>query len=280
LKEHLKNVDLVIHTAIVQIPLINEQKRLGYEVNIIGTQNVCEVVDKNPHIKGMILAGSWHTIGERELKGLINEEFGLRPDKVEERARLYALSKIAQESIVRFYDEMSNKVFGIIRMGTVLGEDMPEKTAANIFIEKGLKGETITPYKRSMHRPMLYVDIDDACSAFERYAKRVLDGDIKKEGNSLAHIVNVYYPNPITILELAKIVQKAIIKNTKGALQPKIEIVDTGQSPLFSENEKDQVKVDVTKAMNFLGLNKLKSPKEAIDSIVRKKVQERGLSRP
>jgi UDP-glucose 4-epimerase len=280
LKEHLKNVDLVIHTAIVQIPLINEQKRLGYEVNIIGTQNVCEVVDKNPHIKGMILAGSWHTIGERELKGLINEEFGLRPDKVEERARLYALSKIAQESIVRFYDEMSNKVFGIIRMGTVLGEDMPEKTAANIFIEKGLKGETITPYKHSMHRPMLYVDIDDACSAFERYAKKVLDGDIKKEGNSLAHIVNVYYPNPITILELAKIVQKAIIKNTKGALQPKIEIVDTGQSPLFSENEKNQVKVDVTKAMNFLGLNKLKSPKEAIDNIVRKKVQEMGLSRP
>ena len=35
------------------------------------------------------------------------------------RARLYALSKMAQEAIVRFYDEMSNKIFGIIRMGTV-----------------------------------------------------------------------------------------------------------------------------------------------------------------
>lgn len=280
LKKHLEDVDLVIHTAIVQIPLINEQKRLGYEVNVLGTQNICEVVDKNPRIKGMILAGSWHTIGERELKGLINEEFGLRPDKVEERARLYALSKIAQESIVRFYDEMSDKVFGIIRMGTVLGEGMPEKTAANIFIEKGLKGEALTPYKHSMYRPMLYVAISDACLAFERYAMKILNGDIEKQGNSLAHIVNVYHPNPITILELAKIVQKAIIKNTKGALQPKIEIVDTGQKPLFSEDEKNQVKVDMTKAIKFLGLNRLKSPEEAIDDVVRKKVQEMGLSGP
>jgi len=80
-----------------------------------------------------------HTIGERELRGVIDEEFGFRPDKVEDRARLYALSKIAQESVVRFYDEVSEKIFGIVRMGTVLGMLMPEKTAANLFIENGLK---------------------------------------------------------------------------------------------------------------------------------------------
>jgi nucleoside-diphosphate-sugar epimerase len=51
----------------------------------------------------LIVTGSWHTIGESELTGTINEEFGYRPDKVEERAKLYVLSKIAQETIVRFY---------------------------------------------------------------------------------------------------------------------------------------------------------------------------------
>jgi len=121
-KKAMEDVDLVIHTAIVQIPLINENKRLGYDVNILGTQNVCKVVDESLEIKGLILAGSWHTVGERELRGVIDEEFGYRPDKVEDRARLYALAKIAQESIVRFYDEMSEKVFGIVRMGTVLCE--------------------------------------------------------------------------------------------------------------------------------------------------------------
>lgn len=71
---------------------------------------------------------------------MIDEEFGFRPDQVETRARLYALSKMAQEAIVRLYDEMSEKIYGVIGMATVLGERMPEKTAANIFISQGIKG--------------------------------------------------------------------------------------------------------------------------------------------
>jgi hypothetical protein len=53
------------YTAIVQIPLINTQKLLGYSVNIVGTQNICKAVDKNPITKGLILTGTWHTIGAR-----------------------------------------------------------------------------------------------------------------------------------------------------------------------------------------------------------------------
>jgi len=277
-RKSLEDVDFVIHTAIIQIPLINEQKRLGYEVNILGTQNVCKVVDENPRIKGMILASSWHTIGESGLEGVIDEEFGFRPDKVEERARLYALSKIAQESIVRFYDEMSEKIFGIIRMGTVLGDRMPEKTAANIFIERALRGETITPYKHSMYRPMLYVDIEDVCQAYERFTTKILNGEVKKGGNSLAHIVNVYYPSPITILELAQMVQKTVIKLTNGAIQPKVEIVDTGQKPLFREDDKNRVKVNIKKAIDFLGLSRLKSPEESIEEIVKKRLANIAVS--
>jgi UDP-glucose 4-epimerase len=265
----LNDVDLVVHTAIVQIPLINENKSLGYEVNIIGTQNVCRAVEENPNLTGMILAGSWHTVGERELKGIIDEEFGFRPDKVESRARLYALSKIAQESIVRFYDEMSDKIYGVIRMGTVLGNGMPEKTAANIFVRRGLKGEAITPYKHSMHRPMLYVDISDVCRAFEAYAKKIFSKKMKKSDNSLAHIVNVYYPQPITILELAEIVRKSIVECTSGEVRPKIEIVDRGVPLLFAEEDRKHIRVDVTKAEEFLELGKLESPRKSIQEIVK-----------
>jgi nucleoside-diphosphate-sugar epimerase len=273
-KEGLRDVDLVIHTAIVQIPLINEQKKLGYEVNILGTQNVCRTIDENPRIKGMMLASSWHTIGESGLEGVIDEEFGFRPDKVEERARLYALSKIAQESIVRFYDEMSEKVFGIIRMGTVLGDRMPEKTAANIFIERALRGETVTPYRHSMYRPMLYVDIEDVCLAYEKFAIKILNGEVEKGGNSLLHIVNVYYPNPITIIELAQLVQKIVMKLTNNATKPRIEIVDTGQKPIFREEDKNRIKVNIKKAIEFLGLSRLKSPEESIEKIVRKRIAD------
>jgi len=269
----LDDVDLVIHTAIVQIPLINENKSLGYEVNVIGTQNVCKAVEENPNVKGMILAGSWHTVGERELKGIIDEEFGFRPDKVEDRARLYALSKIAQESIVRLYDEMSDKIYGIIRMGTVLGEGMPEKTAANIFTKRGLEGEAITPYKHSMHRPMLYVNIRDIRRAFEAYAKKILENRIEKSGNSLAHIVNVYYPEPITILELAEIVRESIIECTEGKAMPKIEILDKGIPSVFNEEDKYRISVNIQRARLFLGLKKLKSPRESIREIIRLQLQ-------
>jgi len=275
-KRALEDVDLVIHAAIVQIPLINEDKRLGYEVDILGTENVCRVVDESVRVKGLILAGSWHTVGERELKGVIDEEFGFRPDKVEDRARLYALAKIAQESIVRFYDEMSGKVFGTIRMGTVLGDGMPEKTAANIFVESGLRGKSLTPFKHSMFRPMLYVDISDVCKAYENFARKILNGEVREEGNSLAHIFNVYYPEPVTILELAKIVRDTIVKYSDGRVQPKIEMVDTGKPNMFCEEDKKLVRVDVSKALNFLGIGRLKSPRESIEQIVRMRMQVVG----
>ena len=274
-KKALNDVDLVIHTAIIQIPLINENKRLAYEVNFLGTANICKAVDELPNIKGMILDGSWHTIGEIELSGVINEEYGFRPDKVEDRARLYALSKVAQESIVRFYDEMSDKIYGIIRMGTVLGEGMPEKTAANIFITRGLRGQPITPYKHSMYRPMLYVDIEDVCRAYEIFAKKILNGELEKTGNSLSHIVNVYYPEPITILELAKIVRDTIVKYTDGKTNPRIEIIDQGRPLLFTKEDKYKIiKVDITKAKKLIGLKKLTSPTESIEKIIKDRLRE------
>lgn len=277
-EKELKDVDLVIHTAIVQIPLINEQKRLGYEVNVIGTQNVCNAVEENPRIKGMILAGSWHTIGERDLKGVIDEEFGFRPDKVESRARLYALSKMAQEAIVRFYDEMSDKFYSIIRMGTVLGDGMPEKTAANIFIEKGLKGEPITPFRHSMYRPMLHVGIEDVCRAYETFALKIMNGECEKTENSLAHIINIYYPKPITILQLSEIVKNAIIECSKGKIIPKIEIIDNGLPILFEEKGIESLEVNISKARSYLGIGALKSPEELITQLVATRFKKRYTS--
>ncbi len=272
--EGIDGVDLVINTAIVQIPLINEQKRLGYEVNVLGTQNVCKAVEESESAKGMILAGTWHVIGERGLRGLIDEEFGFRPDKVEERARVYAISKIMQETIVRFYDEMSDKIFGVLRLGTVLGEGMPEKTAANIFIEKGLKNEPITPFSHSMYRPMLYVDINDVCEAFKRFSIKILNGEIGNASNSLMHVVNVYNPQPMTILELAEVVKVNIKSLTNGKQNPRIEIKNTHPPILFSEEDKKLIKVDISKTTNVLGIKTMKNPEESIRTIIKKKMEK------
>lgn len=270
----LKDIELVIHTAVVQIPLINEAKRLGYEVNILGTQHVCKVVDRSPLIKGMILAGSWHVIGERELGGVIDEEFGFRPDKVEGRAHLYAVCKVGQEIVLRVHDEMSKKIYGVIRMGTVLGRGMPKETAAAIFIRNGVEGKPLTPFKHSMYRPMLYTDLNDVCKAFEAYATKILSGEIRKEGASLSHMVNVYWPEPITILELAETVRDAVVKHSHGKIRPEIQIVDKGQPILFKPEDKDLMKVNVSRVKSLLGLKRLTDTRRTIEELVKEKCEK------
>jgi len=274
-EQKLRDVELVIHAAIVQIPQINQAKRLGYEVNILGLQNVCEAVYQNPSMKGMILTGSWHVIGERDLRGVLNEKFGFRPDKVEDRARLYALCKIGQETIFRVYDEMSEKIYGVIRTGTVLGHGMPEKTAASQFITSALQGKPLTPFKHSMHRPMLYVDVNDVCKAFEVYAQKILSREIQKGKASLSNVVNFWWPKPITILELAEIIRDATIKHSKGKIKPKIEIIDQGLPTLLTPKEKTQIKVDLSKAKQLFGLKKMTNPKETIEKLVKEKIEKR-----
>ncbi len=268
LNKVLAGCQLIIHTAIIQIPLINEQKKLAYEVNILGTQNVCRIAEESRTIKGLLLTGTWHTIGEREIKGTINEEFGFRPDKVEDRARLYAISKMGQEAVVRFYDEMSKKVFGIIRMGTVLGVGMPEKTAANIFINQSLTGKALSPYKHSMYRPMLYVDIDDICRSFELFIKKILRSKKTVQVNSLDHIVNVYYPKATTIIKLAEIIRDTVAKYSKRSIIPKIQVIDEKKPMLFSKNDQNKLKADITKSKQFLGLKRLTSPDESVKKLI------------
>jgi len=271
-KKGVRDVEVVINTAIVQIPLINEMKRLGYEVNVLGTQNLCEAVERVESVKGMLLAGSWHVFGERGFRGVVDEAFGFRPDKIEDRARVYTLSKIAQETVVRLFDEMSKKIYGAIRMGTVLGEAMAEETAANIFISQGLRGEPITPFRHSMHRPMLYVDVNDVCRAFEAYAKKILNNEVSKEAGSLAHVVNLVWPRPITVIELANIVRDSIMNCSLGRISPEIKIIDTGQPAVYEPDDKETIRVDIGKAKDFLGMQELSSPEKAIERIVKGRI--------
>jgi nucleoside-diphosphate-sugar epimerase len=267
--ECVSDVDLVIHTAIIQIPEITEKRALGYEVNVLGTQNVCKAVEESARTKGMILSSSWHTIGEHGVRGKIDESFGYRPDKVEPRATLYVLSKIAQESIFRFYDESFDKTYGIIRMGTVLGQNMPATTAANIFIGKALTGQPLTPFKHSMYRPMFFVDIDDVTEAYLAFARGILNDEIPRSSDSFSHIVNFFLPQPITVLDLARTVANSVRKISGQTLNPRIEVVDKGQASLFTIEDKERAHGDVQKSKELLHVAPTTSVRESIDKIVR-----------
>jgi nucleoside-diphosphate-sugar epimerase len=124
-----------------------------------------------------------------------------------------------------------------------------------------------------MYRPMLYVDVRDTCKAYETYASKILGGAPKEDESSLSHIVNVYYPRPITILELAEIIKKAIIEHTNGKVRPEVQIIDKGLPPLFNEDDKRKIKVNVEKAMAFLAVRKLRSPEESLSDLVKSRLE-------
>lgn len=260
----LNGCDLVINTAIIQLPRINEIKREAYEVNVLGLQNLCKVIEGSNSIKGLLHTSSWHVFGERNLSGVIDEGFGFRPDKVDDRARFYALCKITQEGIIRTISETSTKSYGILRVGTVLGERMSEQSAARMFIDSALREQPITPYKHSGYRPMLFVDIEDVCQAFATLATLTL---ANKLPTSEANIVNLFWPKPVTVIELARIVQ-CQIRSLDPRTKSKVEIIDKGIPSIYARKDSGQTRVDISKARNVLGMHKLISPQESIRRIL------------
>lgn len=273
LKKNVGKPSVIVHTAIVQIPFINKKPRLGLEVNFLGTQNVCRIVDTDPEIRGLILTGSWHVFGERGLAGRIDEGFGYNPDKVEARAKLYALSKILQEVLIRLYDEQSeDKIYSIIRLGTVLGDGMPEDTAASIFLTNALAGRAVTPFRHSMHRPMFYVGVRDVCRGIERLVERIIDGSMKQDEAFDGHIINLVYPIPITILELAELVRKCVKRSSGGKVVPDIKVIDRGLPIMYRPEDKNLVRIDVSRAKSVLGMKRLMSPQSVIEDLVKKRI--------
>ena len=115
---------------------------------------------------------------------------------------------------------------------------------------------------------MLYVDIRDVCEAYASYVKKTINADTAADGGSLGHVVNLFWPKPITILELAEIVQAEISQTTRGTIQPQIKIEDKGLPELFGEKDKTMFAVDGAKAATFLGLKNLISPQESLRTLV------------
>jgi nucleoside-diphosphate-sugar epimerase len=262
----LADASLAINAAIIQIPRINEEPVLGYQVNVVGAQNICEAVARLDGVVGVVQAGTWHTIGETGLEGVVDEEFGYRPDKVEERAKIYALSKVCQESVVRLYSHMyPGKSYAVLRTGTVLGPGMPELTAASIFIRNALSGKPLTPYKHSMYRPMLFVDVDDVCKAYEVVVGKVLEGGLRGVNN----VFNIVYPEPVTVIELAEYVKQIVYEETEGRINPSIEVVDKGLPSAFTPEDKHRFQVKIDRIRELLSGYVLKHPKETLRKIVK-----------
>lgn len=253
LEDCLKGCDAVIDSHIIQIPRINEMKELAFDINVNGTRNICEVCRKNG--SKLVLIGTWHIYGEPPFeKKAIDEDYGYRPERVSERAEFYVINKIMQEMWVRSYGKIYGIKAGILRLSTVLGKDMPEKTAAKIFINQALNNNDITPFKNTMHRPMLYVDVSDVGEATNRFVK-ILDSNCE--------IVHIAYQEPLTILELGR-----MIKRLSGS-DSEVRSMDKSDSEdYFKPEDKNYCHMDLARLKKRLKMKRLVSTEESLKRII------------
>ena len=251
LEDSLKGCEVVIDSHIIQIPRINEIKELAFNVNVNGTKNVCEVCRKND--SKLILTGTWHVYGEPPFKKkTIDEDYGYHPERVSERAEFYVINKIMQEMWIRSYSKIYGIKAGILRLSTVLGERMPEKTAANIFINQALNNKDITPFRSTRYRPMLYVNVNDVNEAIKRLIEIL---------NSKCEIIHISHQEPITIFELGQMIKKLSNSNSE------VKIVDNAEDE-FKPEDKDYCYLDLTRLKKRLGMKRLISTEESLKRII------------
>ena len=67
--------------------------------------------------------------------------------------------------------------------------------------------------------------------------------------------MNMAYPKPISILDLANIVSETFNEQTNGKIHPEISIVDKGIPESGNPNDKDSLELDVSKIKNILKLD-------------------------
>jgi hypothetical protein len=52
-----------------------------------------------------------------------------------------------------------------------------------------------------------------------------------------------------------------------------VQIIDKGLPPLFNEDDKRKIKVNVEKAVAFLAVRKLRSPEESLSDLVKSRLE-------
>jgi nucleoside-diphosphate-sugar epimerase len=154
--------------------------------------------------------------------------------------------------VIRSYSKMYGIKAGVLRLSTVLGESMPEKTAANIFINQALNNKDITPFKSTRYRPMLYVDMNDVNEAINRFIK-ILDSNCE--------IIHIAYQEPISILELGQTIKRLSNSNSE------VKVVDNAEDD-FKPEDKNYCYMDLNRLKKRLGMEKLISTEESLKRII------------
>ena len=108
-----KNKDVVIHLAAIIPPLADENPDLAYRVNVLGTQNLVESLEKNSPNSFFVYSSSISVYGDRLQNPNIKVTDSLLPSQGDE----YAVTKIEAERLI----QNSALDWSIFRLAAIMG---------------------------------------------------------------------------------------------------------------------------------------------------------------
>tara|TARA_B100000963_G_scaffold358962_1_gene384940 strand:+ start:439 stop:1398 length:960 start_codon:yes stop_codon:yes gene_type:complete len=115
LEEALKNCDAVVHlAAYLGVQRTEQNKSRCIEINISGTKNVIDVLNKNKNIKKIIFASSSEVYGEPKSNPVSEKD-------ITQGKTVYAITKLAGEEIIKANYELNKVKYVILRYFNTFG---------------------------------------------------------------------------------------------------------------------------------------------------------------
>jgi len=186
-------VDAIFHlAAVADINDVVKEPRYAEDINVRGTFNVLEVARLNSDIKRTIFASTvWIYQDTPQGDGLLKED-----TPVSLPSHFYTATKFAGEANCMAYSKLFNVPVTILRFGVPYGPRARGTVVSAIFVEKALKGESITiAGDGNQYRKFVYVeDLAKGCVlALKKVAHNKiynLEGDEKVSIKQIAETIN------------------------------------------------------------------------------------------
>ena len=200
LGEAMKNCDAVIHlAAYLGVQRTEKNKSRCIEINIEGTQNVVDTLNKTNTVKKIIFASSSEVYGE-PISNPVSE------NDITQGKTVYAVTKLAGEEIVKANYELKKTKYVILRYFNTFGPYQVAQFVIPNFIN----------LIRNNKRPIINGNGKQTRSFI--YSKDTADATVKclfssKANNKVINIGNS--SSRISILNLSKLIAKIMNKKIK-----------------------------------------------------------------
>ena len=226
----IHDIDTVVHLAAyagVRPSICNPA--LYYDVNIVGTMNLLEVLKKYG-IKKLVFASSSSVYGNNEKLPFCED------DIVDSPISPYAASKKSGELMCHVYHHLYNINTACLRFFTVYGPRQRPDLAIRKFTELILNDREISVYG------------DGSTERDYTFISDIIDGIVKsidwiQSDQSKFDIFNLGESKTISLLEMIATIEKAIGKKAKKNNHPE------------QEGDVKKTFADIKKAKNVLGYN-------------------------